>query len=138
MFSSGFKTKVALYVGGRAGRFRHRVVQPLAMQRLARRPLGLQLFNGLGRAAGMVGLPLVRLDAVDLLQRVARRARLEDFGDDAFRAPFRVLLASLEHEASLTLLGRMIARTDLVRLLENRLYTGRPRDRGRVRRRGDG
>src|SRR6185436_19453041 len=51
-----------------------------------------------------------------------RRTGLADFGDDAFREPLGILLDGLEREAALTLLGRVIARTDLVRLLENRLY----------------
>ena len=86
------------------------------------RPLVLRLLNGLGRAADSLGLPLVRLEIVDLLQRASRRARLEDFGDGAFREPLAILVAGLNEEAALTLLGRVIARTDLVRLLENRLH----------------
>ena len=91
------------------------------MMEVPARPLGVRLLNGFGRTAGRLGVPLVRLDEAGLLARAARRTGLEDFGDDAFREPFRVLLESLEGEAALTLLGRAIARDDLVRLLENRL-----------------
>jgi hypothetical protein len=87
-----------------------------------RRPLGLRLLNGAGRAARATGLPVLRLDPETLMARAARRTGLHDFGDDAFRDPLRRLVHSLEHEAELTLLGRLIARTDLVRLLENRLH----------------
>jgi hypothetical protein len=68
-----------------------------------------------------LGVPLIRLDEGDLMARATRRTGLSDFGDDAFRAPLRLLLDSLEREAHLTTLGRVIARTDIVRLLENRL-----------------
>jgi hypothetical protein len=50
-----------------------------------------------------------------------RATGLENFGDDRFRVPLGRLLDSFEREAALTLLGRFIARTDLVRLLANRL-----------------
>jgi len=86
------------------------------------RPLGLRLLNGVGGALRAAGLPLVRLDEASLLAEASRRARLDDFGDDGFRDPLRRLLASYESEARLTLLGRLIARRDAVRLLENRLH----------------
>jgi hypothetical protein len=88
---------------------------------LPSRPLGLRVLNGAGRALRGVGLPLLDLDAADLCTRATRATGLDDFGDDAFREPFGLLVDGLEHEASLTLLGRIIARADLVRLLENRL-----------------
>ncbi len=65
---------------------------------------------------------MVRLDEASLLARATRNTGLDDFGDAGFREPLRRLLESLEHEAELTLLGRMIARNDVVRLLENRLH----------------
>jgi hypothetical protein len=86
-----------------------------------RRPLGLRLLNGAGRAARATGFPVLRLDAEALMARAERRTGLHDFGADTFREPLRRLVHSLEHEAELTLLGRLIARTDLVRFLENRL-----------------
>jgi hypothetical protein len=85
------------------------------------RPLGLRLLNGVGSALRAAGLPLVRLDEASLLAEASRRTGLDDFGDDAFRDPLRRLLASYESEASLTVLGRLIARRDAVRLLQNRL-----------------
>jgi len=50
-----------------------------------------------------------------------RNTGLDDFGDDGFREPMRRLLESLEREAELSVLGRIIARNDVLRLLENRL-----------------
>jgi hypothetical protein len=86
------------------------------------RPLGLRVFNGVGGALRGAGVPLVRLDEHSLLRQAAKNAGLSDFGDDGFRAPLRVLLVSFENEAALTLLGRIIARSDAVRTLENRLH----------------
>ncbi len=92
------------------------------MADLPPRPLALRVLNGVGAGLRGVGLPLLDLDADELQARAVRNAGLDDFGDEAFREPFRVLLDGLEREADLTLLGRIIARTDLTRLLENRLH----------------
>ena len=86
-----------------------------------RRPFGLRLLNGAGGALRAAGLPLVRLDERSLVARAVRTTGLEDLGDEEFRVPLRRLLDALEHAAALTLLGRLVARTDVVRLLENRL-----------------
>jgi hypothetical protein len=91
------------------------------MSDLPPRPLGIRMMNGVGQALRGVGFPLLDLDADGLLARATRATRLDEFGDDRFREPFQVLLDGLECEAQLTLLGRIIARTDLTRLLENRL-----------------
>lgn len=86
------------------------------------KPLGVRVFNRAGAALRGLGVPLIRLDETDLLARASRSAGLSDFGDDTFREPLRLLLDSFEGEAHLTTLGRVIARTDMVRLLENRLH----------------
>src|SRR5262245_56975591 len=87
----------------------------------AARPMGLRMFNGVGAALRSVGVPLVRLDVDALLVRASERTRLDDFGDDTFREPLRRLVDSLEADARLTMLGRIVVRNDLVQLLENRL-----------------
>lgn len=89
---------------------------------LPARPLGLRVLNGVGRALRATGLPLLDLDERALFTRAARETGLDDFGAPGFRAPFRLVLHGLEHEARLNLLGRIIARSDLTRLLVNRLY----------------
>src|SRR6185503_10133496 len=63
----------------------------------------------------------VRLDEAALIAEATRRTGFDDFGDERFREPLRLLLDAFEREAALTLLGRMMVRTDVLRLLENRL-----------------
>ena len=77
--------------------------------------------NSGGRVIERTGLELVRLDEEYLLDEARRRTRLEDFGDPGFREPFRRLLHAYEHEAQLSLLGRIAARQDTIRLLASRL-----------------
>jgi len=61
------------------------------------------------------------LDEASLLAAARRTAEREDFVDESFREPLRRLLASLETEARLHPLGRMLVRQSLVRALVNRL-----------------
>jgi hypothetical protein len=85
------------------------------------KPIAIRALNAAGGALRALGLPLVRLDEASLLAEASRKTGLADFGDARFREPLRLLLDSLEHEAHLTTLGRVIARRDVLRLLENRL-----------------
>ncbi len=88
---------------------------------VAIKPLGVRVMNRIGGAVRATGLPLFKLDAAALCERAARTSGLSDFGDPAFRAPLELIVDAYEREAQLTVLGRMIARTDLLRLLDNRL-----------------
>lgn len=87
----------------------------------AARPLALRVLNKTGAALRRWGVPIVRLDSESLLQAARKSAGLSDFGHDRFREPLERLVESLESEAQLTILGRIIARRDLLRLLEGRL-----------------
>lgn len=84
-------------------------------------PLPLRLANLAGRAARGVGLRPIDLGVDALLERARRNTGLSDFGGDAFREPLALLIDGLEREASLSLFGRILARADLLRTLENRL-----------------
>jgi hypothetical protein len=77
--------------------------------------------NGVGGALARLGVPLVRLDADALLAQARQRTRLRDFGDEAFREGLGRLLWSYDHEAALTTMWRIAARTETLRVLENRL-----------------
>lgn len=85
------------------------------------RPRSIALLNALGRAAARVGLR-TRLDPGSLVDAARRKAGLRDFGDDEWwLEPLGVLVDSLEHEARLTPMGRLIQRRRLVDALVNRL-----------------
>lgn len=77
--------------------------------------------NTVGHVLRRAGVPLVSLDEQDLLATARRETGFDDFGDDRFREALRLVLRGLETEARLTPLGRIMARSDIVRLLANRL-----------------
>jgi hypothetical protein len=84
-------------------------------------PLGARLLNGLGSTASRIGVPVFPLREDALLERAARNTGLTDFGPDTFRVGLGKLVDSLNEEARLTTIGRMIARQEIVMALENRL-----------------
>ena len=84
-------------------------------------PLPVRLMNRLGAGASSIGLQPVKLSVESLLEKAATNTGLSDFGADDFRLPLALLLDALEKEANLSLLGRLVARGDLLRTLENRL-----------------
>ena len=86
------------------------------------RPKLLQLVNKIGRLLIGNGLSCLSLDEKVLLERACARVGLEDFGDDSFRQPLRLILHSFEAEAELNFIGRLCVHHDLVRLLVNRLH----------------
>jgi hypothetical protein len=74
-----------------------------------------------GRNLGDDGAALVSLDDAELLVTAEAATGLDDWGDDWFREPFAVLLASMRDEARLHLPGRLRARAEVQRILQNRL-----------------
>jgi len=89
-------------------------------ERLADRAFSELVKRG-SRLIGSQASRFVQLDEQLLLSEAERRAGLGDFGDPGFREPLRRLLRSYDIDANLTLLGRIAARQDTVRLLVNRL-----------------
>jgi hypothetical protein len=88
------------------------------------RPPWVHELNAFGRQLGSAAA-LVALEEESLLETARRQTGLDDFGDDdpasTWRAGLRVFLRALEDEADLNLLGRIMARNDIVRALVNRL-----------------
>lgn len=84
-------------------------------------PLPVRLFNGGFAGLGGVGRRLLTLQPEALMARARKQTGLSDFGSDYFRGPLQRLCDSLEQDAQLTALGRIMARQDLTRLLTNRL-----------------
>lgn len=88
---------------------------------LPSKPWPVRALNRGGRAFAAIGLRVPRLDPERLLVAAQRRTGLHEFGDAAFRIALARLVDAFEREAALTTLGRVVARTDLLRLLESRL-----------------
>jgi Sulfotransferase family len=82
------------------------------------------------RALNTLGDPSwIRLDEGALLDEAVRNTGLSDFGGDSFRRPLRIFLDSLAQEAQLNFVGRVLARSDILNLLENRLRMTETRQR---------
>ena len=64
---------------------------------------------------------VVPLDENSLISRARANTGLSDFGDDDWYEPFQKLLKSYEEEASFHLLGRLMARSDIILYLQARL-----------------
>ncbi len=77
--------------------------------------------NTFGRLLRGVGVRPVSLDPENLMWAARRQTGLDDYGDPAFREGLGRLCTDLEDDAALSLLGRFIARGDLVQSLANRL-----------------
>ncbi len=80
--------------------------------------LALRLGDALADTTGVLRRPIL---AEELIEVAQRRAGLQGFGDMAFVEPLRRLLASCVEEASLSLVGRIATRWDVVRFLTNLL-----------------
>jgi hypothetical protein len=86
-----------------------------------RLPLPIRIANHFGRWGRNIGLPLGQLDPERMIAAASKSTGLHDFGSDSFRDPLERLVRSLEQEASLHALGRVIAKSDITRYLETRL-----------------
>lgn len=64
---------------------------------------------------------IVPLDEGSLLREAMKNTGLDDFGDDEWHEPFRVLLEAIENEAKLNFMGRIMTRSDFILYLEARL-----------------
>jgi len=81
----------------------------------------LRLVNAMGRSLMGNGVSWLSLDEKILLGKACKRVGLDDFGDDSFLEPLRLLLNSYETEAELNFIGRICVQNDILRLLGNRL-----------------
>ena len=73
------------------------------------------------RVAQRAGIGRASLEEDSLIRAARRSTGLHDFVDESFRDPMQRMLTSLEEEADLHPLGRVIMRESLVRALVNRL-----------------
>jgi hypothetical protein len=84
------------------------------------RPKWVEAFNQ-GRSKRLARIARKPLEPDPLMAEARANTGLSDFGDDAFLEPLELLLAAMEQEANLTLIGRYQVRKMVLRLLENRL-----------------
>ena len=82
----------------------------------------MRLANGLLAAGRSLGLKPASLDQSELLAAARKATGLDDFGDypETFEQ-LSVLLDATEKEAKLTPCGRLLARTNILRILKHRL-----------------
>jgi hypothetical protein len=87
---------------------------------LPARPAWARKLNTIGRNLGGPER-LVSLEEASLYEAATAATGLDDFGDDGFRPVLTRLVRALTDEARLNTVGRLIARSEIVRLLQNRL-----------------
>jgi hypothetical protein len=94
---------------------------PIVKRAPPQRPRWVRLLNQVGSNLGDPAA-MVPLDEDSLLTTAQRLSGLDDYGDDAWREPFDILLADIDNEAKLNLTGRLLTRCDLVRSKVFRLH----------------
>jgi hypothetical protein len=89
--------------------------------------LPVRLLNGCGALLDKSPIPRMPLRSVDLIETAKRRYGLDDFGGGDFFEGISRLLDSCQREAQLNLIGRIVLRADLIRILCSRLFIQRDR-----------
>ena len=64
---------------------------------------------------------IIGLDPDELLETARASTGLDDFGDDGWEEPFRLVVTAIRDTADLNVLGRLSARAEIVRCLQLRL-----------------
>jgi hypothetical protein len=82
------------------------------------RPTAIAIANRVGRILG-IGRGPILVDRV--LTEAQRKVGMSDFGDEAFLEPLEILVDSINREAALNPVGRMIIRGRIVGILINKL-----------------
>ncbi len=84
-------------------------------------PISIKLINRLGRLLAALHIRQPSLSIDKLLAKASSTTGLSDFGDPSYREGLEVLLESLEKEANLSQMGRIIAKGLVVENLITRL-----------------
>ena len=84
-------------------------------------PDWVRRLNYLGPSIGGAAQLVPPFDAEELMARARQSTGLTDFGGDSWCEPMARLLTSLDGEAELNSLGRILTRAELIRLLRTRL-----------------
>ncbi len=90
------------------------------------RPDWVRRINAMGDAVGGAD-ELVPLDVDDLVERARRVTGFDDFGDfdGDWRSRLDSLVAAIENEARLNVMGRLMTRQEILRSLQTRLWMTR-------------
>jgi sulfotransferase family protein len=89
--------------------------------------LPVRILNGCGTLLDKSRIPRAPVRAVDLIETAKRRCGLDDFGAGDFFEGLSRLLDSCQRESRLNLIGRIVLRADLMRILCLRLFMQRDR-----------
>jgi Sulfotransferase family len=89
--------------------------------------LPVRLLNGCGSLLDKGRIPRIPIRAIDLIETAKRRCGLDDFGGGDFFDGLSRLIDSCQRESQLNLIGRIVLRADLTRLLCSRLVIQRDR-----------
>jgi len=84
-------------------------------------PLMTRFMNQAGTKSIKYMERFLRLNEDELLDKAAHKLSLNDYGDSYFRQGLTRLIDSIQKDASLTFLGRVLQRTAIDQCLENRL-----------------
>src|SRR5438552_17692601 len=90
-----------------------------------RSPIAIRALNRFG--AMLNGKVSRSIPPDELIETAKRRANLDDFGDGDFREPLGRLLESCWRDARLNVIGNIALRSDVLRILRNRLLLQRHR-----------
>jgi len=80
-----------------------------------------RLINQLGDRFSDQTNAMIRLDEKELLDRIAHRLSLKDYGNSYFKEGLGQLIHAVENDSDLTFLGKVLQRAAIERSLENRL-----------------
>ena len=92
-----------------------------------RAPIPIRILNRLGAALERVGIKSTSPTAERLIEKAKRQSGLEGFGEGEFLEALSRLLEACDREAKLNVIGKMALRSDVVRILSNRLQLARDR-----------
>ncbi|HEY6071741.1 MAG TPA: hypothetical protein VIU85_10245, partial [Chthoniobacterales bacterium] len=93
-----------------------------------RAPLPVRLLNKGGAALAKIGIGRTLPSAEQLIAKAKRQCGLENFGDGEFCDALSRLLEACHREARLNVIGKIALRSDVVRILCNRLRLERDRE----------
>lgn len=84
-------------------------------------PLPIRMLNSGVAGLQKLGMNPIKLDPDQLMQKAKSQTGLNDYGSEYFIDPLHRLCKSLDEDGRLSGMGRMIARNDIMRLLNHRL-----------------